>query len=128
MARLLDGAKREYYEVNTGAFVLQTGTTSWWIVKMEAIEAKIKYVLEDKGIRCRSVYSIPDPDDPRVLLAFNSKDNQRLTPSKVQRALNSLGAGEFSVSRDFQRLSAAFLHLEVRLGARTETPISRVAK
>ncbi len=95
---------------------------------METIEAKIKYGLEDKGIHCQSVYSIPDPDDPRVLLAFSSANSQKLTPNKVQRVLNSLGVGEFSVPPTFQRLSAAFLHLEVRLGARTETPISKIAE
>ena len=90
---------------------------------MEAIETKIKHGLEDQGLKCQSVYRIPDPDDPRVLLSFSSKDTRRITTAKVQRALNSLGVGEFIVPKEFQRLSAAFLHLEVSLGARTEEQI-----
>ena len=90
---------------------------------MEAIEAKIKHGLEDKGIKCQSVYRIPDPDDPRVLIAFSSQDTRSITTARVERALNSLGVGEFQVPKEFQRLSAAFLHLEVSLGARTEKPV-----
>ena len=87
---------------------------------MEAIEAKIKHGLEDKGIKCQSVYRIPDPDDPRLLLSFCSHDSQKITTMRIQRVLNSLGVGEFNVPKEFQRLSAAFLHLEVSMGARTE--------
>ena len=87
---------------------------------MKRIEAKIRSGLENKGIRCQSVYQMPDPEDVRVLLSFNSKDSKRLSPKRIERALNSLGVGDFSVPREFQRLSAAFLHLEVTLGARTE--------
>ncbi|MFX0107279.1 MAG: hypothetical protein ACFE7R_03275 [Candidatus Hodarchaeota archaeon] len=90
---------------------------------MEAIESKIKYGLEDKGILCQSVYKIPDPDDPRLLLSFNSSRNRKLTPTKIERVLNSLGVGKFRVPKDFQRLSAAFLHLEVSMGARTEEAV-----
>jgi hypothetical protein len=90
---------------------------------MEAIEAKIKHGLEDQGIKCQSVYRIPDPDDPRVLLSFSSQNTRRITTARVQRALNSIGVGEFTVPKEFQRLSAAFLHLEVSLGARTEKPV-----
>jgi hypothetical protein len=89
---------------------------------MDRLEAKIKHGLEDKGIPCQSVYRIPDPDDPRVLIAFSSNGNHRLTPMKIERVLNSLGVGEFQAPKDFQRLSAAFLHLEVAMGSRTEKP------
>jgi hypothetical protein len=90
---------------------------------MDKIEAKIKLGLEDKGIPCQSVYKIPDPDDPRVLLSFSSNGNHRLTTMKIERALNSLGVGVFQVPKEFQRLSAAFLHLEVAMGAKTEKPV-----
>ena len=89
---------------------------------MDRLEAKIKHGLEDKGIPCQSVYRIPDPDDPRVLIAFSSNGNHKLTPMKIERVLNSLGVGEFQAPRAFQRLSAAFLHLEVAMGSRTEKP------
>ncbi|MFX1579120.1 MAG: hypothetical protein ACFFBJ_05690 [Promethearchaeota archaeon] len=90
---------------------------------MKALEAKIKNALENKGIRCQSVYRMPDPDDTRVLIAFNSKDSGRLSIRKIENALASLNVGEFKVPRDFQRLSSAFLHLEVTLGARTEKQV-----
>jgi hypothetical protein len=69
---------------------------------------------------------MPDPDELRVLIAFNSQKNPRLTTRKVKRILNEMGAGDFDVPKDFQRLSSAFLHLEVKMGARTEqhTPIT----
>lgn len=91
---------------------------------MKQIEAKIKNALENKGIKCQSVFALSDPDDTRVLLAFNSKDNRRLSIRKIENALATLNVGDFKVPREFQRLSSAFLHLEVTLGARTETPIS----
>jgi hypothetical protein len=90
---------------------------------MKAIEAKIKHALADKGIKCQSVYKMPDLEDTRVLIAFNSRDNRRLSIRKIQNALASLEIGEFKVPREFQRLSSAFLHLEISLGARTEKPI-----
>ncbi len=90
---------------------------------MKQIEAKIKNALENKGIKCQSVFALSDPDDTRVLLAFNSKDNRRLSIRKIENALISLNVGDFKIPREFQRLSSAFLHLEVTLGARTETPI-----
>jgi hypothetical protein len=90
---------------------------------MKALEAKIKNALENKGIRCQSVYKMPDPDDTRVLIAFNSKDSGRLSIRKIENALASLNVGEFKVPRDFQRLSSAFLHLEITLGARTEKQV-----
>ena len=90
---------------------------------MKALEAKIKNALENKGIRCQSVYRMPDPDDTRVLIAFNSKDSGRLSIRKIENALASLNVGEFKVPRDFQRLSSAFLHLEITLGARTEKQV-----
>ena len=91
---------------------------------MKQIEAKIKHALENKGIKCQSVFALSDPEDTRVLLAFNSKDNRRLSIRKIENALVSLNVGDFKVPREFQRLSSAFLHLEVILGARTETPIT----
>lgn len=91
------------------------------------MEAQIKNHLRNSGIKCQSVYRLPDADENRVVLAFNSKDNQRLSTRKIERTLNTLGVGEFSVAREFQRLSAAFLHLEVVLGAKTERPITQVA-
>ena len=90
---------------------------------MKAIEAKIKHALENKGIKCQSVYKMPDPDDIRVLIAFNSKDNRRLSIRKIENALADLNVGELKIPRDFQRLSSAFLHLEVTLGARTDRHI-----
>ena len=91
---------------------------------MQSIESKIKTGLKEKGVRCQSVYKLPDLDQLRVLLAFNSQDNQKLSIQKVKRVLNSLGMGEFKVPTNFQRLSASFLHLEVSLGARTEQAVS----
>lgn len=91
---------------------------------MKQIEAKIKHALENKGIKCQSVFALSDPDDTRVLLAFNSKDNRRLSIRKIENALVSLNVGDFKVPREFQRLSSAFLHLEVILGTKTEKPIT----
>ncbi|MFW9793222.1 MAG: hypothetical protein ACFFEE_02880 [Candidatus Thorarchaeota archaeon] len=90
---------------------------------MKAIEAKIKHALANKGIKCQSVYKMPDLDDTRVLIAFNSKDNGKLSIRKIENALASLNIGELKVPREFQRLSSAFLHLEITFGARTEKPI-----
>lgn len=91
---------------------------------MKRIEAKIKHVLENKGIKCQSIFAMPDPEDTRILLAFNSKDNRKLSTKKIETALESLNIGEFKIPREFQRLSSAFLHLEIILGARTETSIT----
>jgi len=91
---------------------------------MKQIEAKIKHALENKGIKCQSVFALSDPDDTRVLLAFNSKDNRRISIRKIENALVSLNVGDFKVPREFQRLSSAFLHLEVILGTKTEKPIT----
>ncbi len=91
---------------------------------MKAIEAKIKHALANKGIKCQSVYKMPDFEDTRVLIAFNSKDNRRLSIRKIENALTSLDdMCEFKVPREFQRLSSAFLHLEITLGARTEKSV-----
>ena len=100
-----------------------TNTNTWCIRAMKAIEAKIKHALENKGIKCQSVYKMPDPEDTRVLVAFNSKDNRRLSIRKIENALASLNVGEFRIPREFQRLSSAFLHLEITLGARTKKPV-----
>jgi thiamine kinase-like enzyme len=90
---------------------------------MKAVESKIKHALENKGIKCQSVYRMPDPEDTRVLVAFNSKDNRNLSIRKIENALASLNVGEFKIPREFQRLSSAFLHLEIIVGARTEKPV-----
>lgn len=90
---------------------------------MKAIEAKIKHALANKGIKCQSVYKMPDLDDTRVLIAFNSQDNRKLTIRKIENALASMNVGEFKVPKEFQRLSSAFLHLEITLGTRTEKPV-----
>ncbi len=91
---------------------------------MKQIQAKIKHALENKGIKCQSVFVLSDPDDTRVLLAFNSKDNRRLSIRKIENALVTLNVGDFKVPREFLRLSSAFLHLEVILGTKTEKPIT----
>lgn len=95
---------------------------------MRGIENKVKLGFREKGIPCQSVFRMPDMEDYRILLSFNSKDSRRLTTMRVKRALNSLGVGEFKVPTDFQRLSASFLHLEIVLGARTERPITPTAR
>ncbi len=91
---------------------------------MKHIEAKIKHALENKGIKCQSIFAMENPDDTRVLLSFKSQDNQKLSVKKIENALATVNEGKFTVPREFQRLSSAFLHLEVTLGARTETPIT----
>jgi hypothetical protein len=58
-----------------------------------------------------------------VLVAFNSKDNRNLSIRKIENALASLNVGEFKIPREFQRLSSAFLHLEIVVGARTERTV-----
>jgi hypothetical protein len=90
---------------------------------MKSIEAKIKHALADKGIKCQSVYKMPDLEDTRVLIAFNSQDNRRLTIRKIENALTTMGIDELKVPKEFQRLSSAFLHLEISFGARTEKPV-----
>ena len=100
-----------------------TNTNTWCIRAMKAIEAKIKHALENKGIKCQSVYRMPDLEDTRLVIAFNSKDNRRLSIRKIENALASLNVGEFKMPREFQRLSSAFLHLEITLGARTEESV-----
>jgi hypothetical protein len=94
---------------------------------MKAIEAKIKHALANKGIKCQSVYKMPDLEDTRVLIAFNSRDNGKLSIRKIENALTSSNMGKFKVPREFQRLSSAFLHLEITLGARTEKPVVPVS-
>ena len=94
---------------------------------MNHLEAKIKHGLADKGIKCQSIYTVPTSEETRVVLAFNSRDNKRLSVKRVESALASLNVGNFKVPSDFQRLSSAFLHLEVTFGARTERPIQTTA-
>ncbi|UCE10525.1 MAG: hypothetical protein JSW61_00945 [Candidatus Thorarchaeota archaeon] len=89
---------------------------------MRALEAKIREGLRIAGIDCQSVYQIPNEDAPRVLLAFGSS-SKHLTPRRVKKVLDSLGIGQFNVPNEFQRLSAAFLHLEVVMGAKTEQTV-----
>lgn len=91
---------------------------------MSAIESKIKDILQTKGIKCHSVYKIPDPESMRVLLAFNSQKNPRLTTRKIKRILNETGTIKFKVPTEFLRLSASFLHLEITFGARMETEVT----
>jgi hypothetical protein len=95
---------------------------------MDEIESKIKSGLKDLGIPVHSVYKMPDAEQERVLIAFKSEDNFKLTTAKVEAALNSLGVGEFTVPTNFERLSATFLHLEVVLGVRTEARASKDAE
>lgn len=80
-----------------------------------------------RGIKCQTVYKMPDPDEFRILIAFNSQKNPRLTTRRIERVLNEMDSNEFTVPKDFQRLSATFLHLEVKLGARTERKIAVTA-
>jgi hypothetical protein len=94
---------------------------------MNRLEAKIKHGLADKGITCQSIYTVPTSEETRIVMAFNSKDNKRLSVKKVEAALASLNIGNFKAPQDFQRLSSAFLHLEVKFGARTERPINTTA-
>ncbi len=101
---------------------------NYGVQQMRGIESKIKKSLTSKGVACHSIYRMPDPEDVRVLLAFNSQKNPRLSTKKVARILNEIGVGEFEVPREFQRLSSAFLHLEVTMGARTETQVSPSAQ
>ena len=63
--------------------------------RMKHIEAKIKHALENKGIKCQSIFAMKDPDDTRVLLAFNSQDNRKLSVRKIENALASMNVGEF---------------------------------
>lgn len=88
---------------------------------MRKIESLIKIGLKEHGFDCHSVFAIPDEDEPRILIAFSSKSNRRLTENKVENILNSLGIGKFQTASKFHRLSSAFLHLEVIMGARTES-------
>ncbi len=89
---------------------------------MKPIEERVRSVLRQDGIDCHTVYAMPDPDAKKILLAFGANKNRRLTTSRIERILNSSGLGRFNVPREFQRLSAAFLHLEVTLGADTPVP------
>ena len=95
---------------------------------MNTIEAKIKSGLEGQGIRVHSVYKMPEAEEDRVLLAFNSMDNPRLTTARVEEALSALGVGAFKVPTTFERLSATFLHLEVIMSARTEHEVTSGAE
>ena len=90
---------------------------------MVRLENRIKMALRSMGLECQSVYRMPDIEEHRILLSFKSNGGKRLTTRKVEKILNSLGVGQFEVPNKFQRLSAAFLHLEVELGARTERSI-----
>jgi len=71
---------------------------------------------------------MPDPEEFRVLIAFDSQKNPSLTTRRIERVLNEMGPSGFSVPKDFQRLSASFLHLEVKMGARTEQTIEVTAQ
>lgn len=95
---------------------------------VKEIEAMIKESLRARGIKCHSVYRMPDPDELRVLLAFDSQKNPRLTTRKIKSVLNEMGTTEFDVPNDFQRLSAAFLHLEIKMGTRTDAKVAVTAQ
>ncbi|MGD2072127.1 MAG: hypothetical protein PVG65_01390 [Candidatus Thorarchaeota archaeon] len=97
-------------------------------VDMLKLEQAIKVALQNKGIECQSVYRMPDIHNHRILLAIKSNGGKRVTTKKVKNILNSLGYGQFEVPSKFQRLSAAFLHLEVKFGARTNPSISPSAQ
>jgi len=90
--------------------------------------SKIRSSLKEKGIECHSVYELPNPEETRVLLAFNSQKNPRLSTKKIRRVLNKMGVGKFEVPREFNRLSASFLHLEVVTGTRTEKTPEKAAQ
>ncbi|NWF95402.1 MAG: hypothetical protein HXY34_04615 [Candidatus Thorarchaeota archaeon] len=87
---------------------------------MNPIETRIKHGLREMGIACHTVYKMPDVDEQRILISFASGSSSTLTASKVEKALNSLGLGEFKLAEDFRRLSAAFLHLEVTMCGKTQ--------
>ncbi len=95
---------------------------------MSSVENRVKSGLRANGIPCQTVYRLPDEEDPRLVIAFPARESGRLTTSKVERALNSLGVGDFQVQSEFTRLSAAFLHLEVLLGSRTEAAPAKIAQ
>ncbi len=100
-------------------------THCWCDVIMRKIESLIQSALKDRGFECHSVFRLPDEDELKLLIAFRSKNSKRLTTNNVERVLNSLGIGDFKSTGKFQRLSAAFVHLEIMMGARTEqTPDS----
>ncbi len=88
---------------------------------MNEIENRIKQGLRNRGIPCHTVYKIPSTDENQLLISFASTaGGDRLTPSKVEKALNELGIGVFRAAYEFHRLSAAFLHLEVFGSIKTE--------
>jgi hypothetical protein len=96
--------------------------------QMSSMENRVKSGLREHGITCYSVYRMPGDEEGKLLMAFPTRENSRLTTSKVEHALNSLGVGQFSVQSEFSRLSAAFLHLEAVLGSRTEPTVSESAQ
>lgn len=95
---------------------------------MRKIESLIRRRLKERGFDCHSVFTIPDEDEPRIMIAFSSKSKRRLTENKVETVLNSLGIGRFRTTGKFHRLSSAFIHLEVMMGARTEPDVTRGAE
>ncbi len=95
---------------------------------MRKIESLIRTGLKERGFDCHSVFTIPDEEEPRILIAFSSRGKKRLTENKVENVLNSLGIGRFRAAGKFHRLSSAFVHLEVMMGARTESDVTRGAE
>ncbi|MBD3159382.1 MAG: hypothetical protein GF309_11380 [Candidatus Lokiarchaeota archaeon] len=80
-------------------------------------EQRIREALEAHGIACRSVYKLPDTDDEqRILLAFDSRGNEKLSTQEILYALEGIGTNPMSINPAFQRLSSSFLHLEVAFG------------
>jgi hypothetical protein len=92
-------------------------------VNMVRLEHRIKMALRNTGIECQSVYRMPDLEEQRILLSFKSNGGKHLTTKKVERVLNSLGIGQFEVPNQFQRLSAAFLHLRFYQVLNSDTDI-----
>ncbi|MFO7835117.1 MAG: hypothetical protein R6V83_00535 [Candidatus Thorarchaeota archaeon] len=82
------------------------------------LEEKVRMTLEAQGIRCRSVYKLPDTDDgERFLLAFDSRGNEKLSTQEILHILQGINTSPVSITHDFKRLSSLFLHLEVAFTA-----------
>jgi len=80
----------------------------------EISEQRIREALEAHGIRYRSVYRLPGTDDePRILLAFDSRGNEKLSTQEILHALQGIGIDPMRINPALQRLSSKFLHLEV---------------
>lgn len=89
----------------------------WEDIRLSAdatLEEKVRMTLEAHGIRCRSVYKLPDTvDEQRILLAFDSRGNEKLSTQEILHALQEISTNPMRNNPAFQRLSSKFLHLEV---------------